>query len=484
MTMESPRPAPLRPSDQQLIDRMNALPLTRLHVIFAVAVTAALFFDIYEIFLAGTLSAVLTADFGVTSDTLRPLLASSFLGAFVGALGVGRLADRYGRRRMFMISLALYSLASIACAFSPNVWFLVGFRFIAGMGIGAETTLADAYLADMLPARYRGKTMAWALTIAFLAVPFVGFLSRILVPMNPFGIDGWRLVFFIGGLGAAIIWFARRSLPESPRWLVAEGQAAQAEAVVARFEASPPFRPQEPPAQQPHLAASPKSATVAKLYTKEDLWRPPLRRRTIMMYIFHLLQGVGAYGFGTLVPLILVAKGQTITTSLTYTTLIYFGYTVGSLLSIPIIERVERKWMIVGTVVAMAVLGIIFGLSNNSAVILIAGFLYTAANNMLSSAYHTYQAEIFPTEVRGRAVGNVYSLSRLTTAIMPYVLLPVLYYGATTVMVNGKPLEQPTATAITMVFVIIALALTIVAAAVAILGPRTTGRTVEEISAH
>lgn len=110
-------------------------------------------------------------------------------------------------------------------------------------------------------------------------------------------------------------------------------------------------------------------------------------------------------------------------------TFIYFGYTFGSALAIPIIERVERKWMIVGTLWLMAVLGITFGVSDNGAVILVVGFLYTASTNMLSAAYHMYQAEVFPTEVRATAVGNVYSLSRLTTAAMPYILLPVLFFG-------------------------------------------------------
>jgi len=144
-----------------------------------------------------------------------------------------------------------------------------------------------------------------------------------------------------------------------------------------------------------------------------------MRRRTWMMVVFHLLQTLGYYGFGTLVPLVLAAKGYAVSQSLLFAALTYLGYPVGSALSLPIVERVERKYLVVGSVLAMAVFGIAFGYAGSMALILVFGFLYTATSNLFSNAFHIYQAEIFPTRMRSTAVSTAYSLSRLSGAGSP-----------------------------------------------------------------
>jgi putative MFS transporter len=442
--------------------RMDRLPVTRTHRLATVAVGLGMFFDIYEVFLTPVLSTVLTVQFSLSKAQLAPVLASTFIGMFLGALVMGRLADRIGRRRAFLINLALYSLFSLLGAFSPNAVWLMGTRFIAGIGLGAELPLADTYLTDLLPARKRGRFIAWAYTVSFVGVPFVGFLAHGLVEETILGLAGWRWLFIIGSLGAVVVFLLRRRLPESPRWLESVGRDAEADEIARRFEdeaRAEGNQLDEPGEPAPVVPAKSGMAGLRVLV------RPPFSKRTAMMVVFHLFQTIGYYGFGTMVPLVLAAKGFPVGKSLLFTALVWLGYPVGSMLSLPLVERFERKFLVVGAVTLMAVLGLAFGFSSAMVPILIFGFSYTVISNVFSNAYHIYQAEIFPTAIRSTAASGTYAVSRLATAIMPFVLLPVLADAGA-----GA------------VFGLVCAAMVIVAVDIAVLGPRTTGRTVESVS--
>lgn len=439
--------------------RMDRLPITPLHVKATVVIGLGLFFDIYEIFLSGTLSTVLTKQFKLTSSGVTWLLSSAFLGMFLGAIMMGRVADRLGRRTAFLLSLGSYSVFSLLAAFSPNAWVLVICRFLAGFGIGAEPPVSDTYLGDMLPPKQRGRFTAWAYTLSFLGVPAVGFLSRWLVPLKPFGVDGWRWLFVLGALGAVIIFFLRRGLPESPRWLSAVGRDDEASAIVDEFEGQARARSLPLPAPSVDTPSPTKGGTVAELF------RAPFAKRTWMMVVFQFLQTWGYYGFGTLVPIVLQAKGYDIVKGLLFVAITYIGYPVGALLSLPIIERVERKYLVTGSALAMAVFGLLFGFSHAEWAIIVFGFCYTAVSNLFSNSYHVYQAEIFPTRIRGTATSWTYSLSRLSSGLMPFILLPLFRH-----------------TSAGALFAVVAAAMVIVAADILLFGPRSTGRTLTEVN--
>jgi putative MFS transporter len=440
--------------------RMDRLPITRTHRQATVAVGLGMFFDIYEVFLAGVLSGVLASQFHLSKAALTPVLASTFIGMFLGALVLGRAADRFGRRGAFLFNLALYSVFSLLGAFSPNAVWLMVTRFCAGLGLGAELPLADAYLTDLLPARRRGRYIAWAYTVSFIGVPFVGFLAHSLFEITVLGLAGWRWIFIIGALGSVVVFFLRRGLPESPRWLDSVGRTEEAERITARFEDE--ARAEGHELTDPDPGDGPASTGTEPI---RNLFRPPYGRRTAMMLVFHLLQTLGYYGFGTLVPVVLAAKGFPVGQSLLFTAVTYLGYPVGSALSLPIVERFERKFLIIGAAIGMALFGLAFGMSHAMTPILIFGFLYTATSNVFSNSYHIYQAEIFPTGLRSTAASGTYALSRLATAAMPFVLVPLLSSGG-----------------VGALFSVVCGAMAIVAVDVAVLGPRTTGRRLETVN--
>jgi MFS transporter, putative metabolite:H+ symporter len=452
--------APGRPGPT-IAARMNRLPITRTHRMATVAVGLGLFFDFYEIFLTSVLSTVLVGEFHLSKAQLPAVLASAFIGMFLGAVLLGRLADRFGRRGAFLAGLGVYSLFSLLGAFSGGAWTLLTTRFLAGVGLGAEPALADAYLSDLLPARRRGRYIAWAYTLSFLGVPAVGFLGHALVPLAPLGFAGWRWLFVLGSLGAAVVGVLRGALPESPRWLESVGRHAEADAIAERFEAEA--------TAAGHPLAEPAADPVppARMGRLRDLLRPPHRRRTGMMTVFHLLQTFGYYGFGTLVPLVLAAKGYPVVQSLLFTAVTFVGYPIGSALSLPLVERFERKYLVIGSCLAMAALGVAFGLAGSTTTVLVLGFAYTAVSNVFSNAFHIYQAEIFPTQLRSTAAGSTYALSRLATAAMPFVLVPLLDTAGATAL-----------------FVVVAAAMVVVAMDIGVLGPRTTGRALELVNAE
>ncbi|MFP8885493.1 MULTISPECIES: MFS transporter [Streptomyces] len=445
-------------------DRLDRMPITAMHRRLTAVIGVGLLFDIFENNLSGTISKVLQEDFAFDGTTLKLVLASAFVGQFIGSLVLGRVADRYGRRRAFLVNLALYSGFSLLGAFSPNAAWLIATRFLAGIGIGAEQTLSDCYLADVLPAAKRGRYIAWAYTLAFCGVPAVGFAALWLVPLSPLGIDGWRWLFVIGSLGSAVVWLLRRRLIESPRWLAANGRTEEAERLVTLMEAQAPAgetRAADPAEPTPAPSAADRTPERTRLRV---IFHPRYRRRTVMLWTFSVLSVFGYYGFGSLVPQILAAKGYDIVAGLGYTALTFLGYPVGSALSLPVIDRFERKVLVAASAGSMVVTGLGFAYAGSASLMVAFGFGYTLTSNVFSNASHVYLAEQYPTAFRAAASGAAYSLSKLSAAALPFVLLPVL---------EG---HGPGA-----LFTVIAVAMAVMAVTVLALGDRTTGDSVDGV---
>ena len=182
----------------------------------------------------------------------------------------------------------------------------------------------------------------------FIAVPVVAFLSWWLVPLSPYGVDGWRWVVIIGAHGALFVWFIRRALPESPRWLAQEGRLAEADHVMSKLEEAVA---REFPLPLP-AATNPEPVSTGQTFF--DMWRAPYGKRATMMIIFNVCQTVGFYGFANWVPTLLVKQGITLTTSLLYSSIIAISAPIGPLIGLLIADKFERKSVIVATAAAAA----------------------------------------------------------------------------------------------------------------------------------
>lgn len=231
------------PPRSDIPHRLDRLPWSRFHTLVATALGITWVLDGLEVTLAGTLGAALADPeaLGLTAGQVGLSASFYLLGAVSGAIVFGFLADRFGRKRLFTVTLGLYLIATAATAFSWDLWSFCLFRFLTGAGIGGEYSAINSAIQELIPARYRGRTDL-AINGSFWAGAALGAgLSIILLDPDLFGAEtGWRIAFFSGAvLGLAVLWL-RRYLPESPRWLMVHGRLEEAETITTEIERGMP----------------------------------------------------------------------------------------------------------------------------------------------------------------------------------------------------------------------------------------------------
>jgi putative MFS transporter len=470
-------------AESTIAERIERLPLGRFHRRFIALVSLGNFFDLYDIFIVAYIGAALQQSGFLSLRQFTFFVAAGFLGMFVGTVVFGMGSDRMGRRSAFILLLLIYSVFTFADAFAPTAGWLIALRFFAGVGIGAEIVVVDTYVTELVPGRVRGRYVAITQVAGFCAVPVAAVLSRLLVPTH-FLMSGWRWVMVVGASGALLTWWFRRRLPESPRWLESRARLAEADATMTALEnesfstlgrsgPSTSITTNEEPfnsaqgkqvASAEQKAASGKNEAEGQRASFWELWRRPYLSRTVMLVIFQALQTIGFYGFANWAPTFLLKRGVSLLHSLEYTLLIALVSPLGPLLAAFTSDRFERKWTIVVLALLVAVLGLGFGNSVAPAAVVGFGALLTLANYWFSAAFHAYQAELFPTRLRATGVGFTYSWSRLSAAFTSLLIGAVLAHG------------------VPAVFAVLAVAMILVASVVAVMGPRTNGLVLEEIS--
>jgi MFS transporter, putative metabolite:H+ symporter len=353
-------------------------------------------------------------------------VAALFAGLFIGTFVFSWLSDRFGRRSIFTFALLWYSIGAFIMAFQTSPQGIDLWRFLASIGLGVEIVNIDAYVSELVPKAQRGPAFAYNQFVMFTAVPVVALLAWLLVPQTPLGLDGWRWVVIIGSIGAFVIWWIRRTLPESPRWLEQHGRTAEAEKIVDDLE-------QRIRTEIGHELPAPETVSgeqERKAGTWTEMWNATYRGRTIMLVIYNLFQTIGYYGFSSWVPTLLISQGVEVTKSLAYTFIIAIAAPIGPLIGIVFADCFERKWQIAGAAAGIAVFGLLFAQQSAAAGVIVFGVLITLCNNWMSFSFHAYQAELYPTRIRAQAVGFVYSWSRFSAIFSGFIIAFFLgHYG-------------------------------------------------------
>jgi putative MFS transporter len=440
--------------------RLDRLPVTRTIWKLILLLSLGFFFELYDLLYTAYIVPGLLKS-GILTTTTKGLFGSGGVGSFVAALFAGLfigtslsgfLADRWGRRTIFTGSLIWYAVANALMACQTSAAGLNFWRLMAGIGIGSELVIIATYMTELVPGAIRGRAFACCQAIGFTAVPVTAFLAWLLVPLQPFGIDGWRWVVIIGCHGALFVWWIRRALPESPRWLTSIGRLNLADQLLHDLE-NKVVAEYGKPLPLPVPVSENGNARGSSF---ADMWRTPYLGRTCLMIVFNVFQTIGYYGFASWVPTLLMKQGITFTNSLLYSSVIALAAPVGPLIGLWIADRWERKHVIVVASLCILVVGLAFSVSANVLVLIFLGVGLTLASNILSYSYHAYQAELFPTSIRARAVGFVYSCGRFVAIFNGFMIAAIL-----------------TAAGVQGVFWFIGSAMLIVAIAIFFFGPKT-----------
>ncbi len=426
-------------------------------------------FEYYDLFITayvvpGLVKAGLLANVSVSIFAGPALfVASTFAGLFIGTFVFGFAADKYGRRTIFTYSMLWYCMATLVMAFQQSGFGVCLWRLIAGIGIGVELVTIDTYLSELVPKSMRGRAFAFNQAVQFSVVPVVAFIAYMLVPLSPFGFDGWRWVVVIGSIGALFVWFIRRAVPESPRWLINQGRLDEAEAITAKIEARVTSDLGGAPLPAPASHSVEKAQPLGRF---AEIFKPPYRSRTIMLMVFQFFQTFGFYGFAAWVPTLIAQQaGINLHASLLYSFIIAIANPFGPLIAFTFADKIERKWQLAGAACCIGIFGVLFSLQQTMPLLILFGVLITLSNNVLSYSFHGYQTELFPTRMRARAVGFTYSLSRISAVFASFII--------------GFFLQ---ATGTKGVFGLIAFAMAMVVISIAVFGPRTRDLELEQIS--
>jgi putative MFS transporter len=388
--------------------RLDRLPISSFPRRVFTLVAIGMFFDGFDIYIAGTvLGTTLKSGFSTMGQNAA-FISMTFVGMMLGSFFTGFLGDRFGRRFTYQANLALFGLASLAAAFAPSMTVLIGLRFLMGVGLGAENVVGYSTLTEFAPAASRGRWLGFLAVVVVTGLPVAVLVSTVMIPAF-----GWRSMFVLGGIGALVVWYIRKALPESPRWLESVGRNAEAEALLASIEASVPG-----PLATVARAASPPSRALATLFA------PPLASRMVLGCISLIIINTLIYGFITWLPSFFVRQGLSIATSFNFTLIMSLGAPVGSAIGALTADRWGRRPTLIGASAVAIVFGAIYPFVTDPVLLPLVGIALTVPMYVLVAVlFGIYIPELFPTEVRLRASGICNTFGRGATIVTPFLVV-------------------------------------------------------------
>jgi putative MFS transporter len=405
-------------------DRLDRLPFTRLHrrILWVSGIGWAM--DAMDVGLISFVMAALAQQWGLTGTSLAWIGSIGFVGMALGASLGGTLADRHGRRLVFAGTLLVYGLATGAAALSWSLGALLVFRFLIGLGLGAELPVASTLVSEFAPARIRGRMVV--LLEAFWALGWIlaALIGTFVVPLSD---DGWRWAFLLGAFPAAYSAVVRRTVPESVRFLEGRGRTAEAEETTRRFERAAGV---EPPAGEegavPGGAAEPAAGTGGGL---AGLWAAPMRRRTAGLWTTWFGINFAYYGAFIWLPTLLVERGFSLVRSFEFTLYMTLAQLPGYALSAWLIERWGRRPTLAAFLAGSAASAVLFGLAGGAGTILGAGMLLSFFNLGAWGALYAATPEVYPTPLRATGAGWAAGFGRIASILAPLAVPPLLARG-------------------------------------------------------
>jgi putative MFS transporter len=383
-----------------------------------------MFFDGFDIYVASTvLGATLKSGFSTLGQNAL-FVSLTFLGMMLGSLATGFLGDRFGRRFTYQANLAVFGLASLGAALAPNMSVLIACRFVMGLGLGAENVVGYSTLTEFVPPQKRGRLQGLMAVFVVSGLPVAGLIGLLLIPSF-----GWRAMFVLGGVGALGVWYARKSLPESPRWLDSVGRHDEADAILRRIEAEVTAARGGKPLPAP--ASTRSGATAQQALSFASLFSGAMLQRMIVGCVTLIVINTLLYGFVTWLPTFFVHQGFSIAKSFGFALVMSLGAPIGSAIGALTADAWGRKPTIIGSSLAAILFGAMYPFITSPVILPIVGLLLTIPIYVLVALlFAVYVPELFPTEVRLRASGVCNTLGRGATIVTPFIVVSLFgQYG-------------------------------------------------------
>lgn len=438
--------------------RLDRLPTSKWHYQVFWLIGLGLLIDGFDNYIGGLALAELVKS-GWSNNWWNATFNSvTMAGLFVGSLFAGFTGDRLGRKFAYQINLLIFGLASIAAAFSTSMLMLTIFRFIIGIGLGAEIVVGFATFTEFVPAKTRGKWSSSLSLVGNMAPPVATITGFLVMP-----IFGWRAMFLIAGVAALILWVARHGIPESPRWYEARGDLKKADEILTKVERD--IEEQQGIKLPPVAAVAATRNTVVADIPFTQLFKGHLLKTTVLAISVLIAMNTAIYSIINWIPTIFVQSGITVQKTLALTSLMFCGAPLGVFLTSRFIDRFPRKATAITLLVSLAILAYVYSLQRTETLIVVFGFCMTVVLFMyVCFASAVYVPELWPTAIKLRGSGFCNSIGRLFTVFTPF--------GVAWILSNFGSVA---------VFATISGILLGVAVIVAFLGIETRAKSIEEI---
>jgi len=393
--------------------RLDRLPIGPFHTRVLWLIGLGMFFDSFDNTLSSSVLAAMLKSGWSTLQLNSVFMSSTFVGLTIGAALAGWLSDKFGRRFAYQFNLAIFGGMAIVSAFAPSMPWLIAARFLMGIGMGAEYVMGYGLIIEFVPPSHRGRYLGKLALIGGSGVFVTAVVATFVIPWI-----GWRPMFVIGGVGTLWVWWMRRHLPESPRWLERVGRHVEAEEVMRAIEKDAgvttplPSAPQATaPAKEPHWVP------LSTLFSRAVI------RRTLLAIVVNVICLFGSYSLTGWMPTFFVKQGMSVTHSLGFTAAMMGGWIAGPLFLSYVSDKMGRRTAIMLFAAVCACLGAIYPFLTSATAIIFCGFLLVSSVAIFLTLGLGMTPEMFPTEYRFRGGGVAQMFGRLGLIGSPFIVL-------------------------------------------------------------
>lgn len=376
-----------------VLERLEALPLGRFHYKLLLVTGLGWLFDSMDTGLIALILPVLAKEWGLAPGQMGLIGSIGLIGMALGAVVSGTIADRIGRKKVFTITVLLYSIASAFCALSWNYQSLLVFRFLVGFGLGGELPVAATLVSEYAPSRVRGRFIVLLESFWGLGWIAAACIAYFFIPLY-----GWRMAFLIGALPALYVCLIRMHMPESVRYLLAHGRVGEARQIVVSLE------------RQLHVPVAPfvsekETVPVVAKASFRELWKKPFASRTIMLWLVWFGINFSYYGIFMWLPSLVFQQGFTVVKTFEYVLIMTLAQLPGYYCAAWLVDKIGRKYTLSAFLLFSGVASYFFGHASTAAALMMWGSVMSFFNLGAWGVLYTYTPEQYPTAIRALGSG-------------------------------------------------------------------------------